>query len=111
MIYQQLVEQVRPYQLAKMRWNGTPVPTSDREWLAMDLQKLSEEVGEVVGECVKYEIDYRKVRDEIADVAICLACVASDLGVEIDEAVEDKLIVLKKRLDDLRSRYAVTNER
>ena len=103
MIYQQLVEQVRPYQLAKMRWNGTPVPTSDREWLAMDLQKLSEEVGEVVGECVKYEIDYRKVGSEIADVAICLACVASHFGVEIDIAMGEKIAILKERMEEMES--------
>ena len=100
MVYQQLVEQVRDYHRAKALATKKPIPVNDNDWLGADLRHFFEEAGELV-EVIKMNAPSYKVREEIADVAINLACIASHYGVEISPAMDEKLAVLRLRMEEM----------
>ena len=104
MVNEQLVNQVRAYQTAKLQAANKSRPFSTQEWLAFDVKKLLEEVGELVEQCLGYQatrVGSRYVKEEIADVAIALACIASNFGFEIAPAMDEKLAILRLRLEEM----------
>mgnify|MGYP001599508338 FL=1 len=100
MVYHQLVETVRAYHTAKALAANKPVPVNDNDWLGADLKHFFEEAGELV-EVIKMNSPFNKVRGEIADIAINLACIASHYEVEISPAMDEKLAILKERMEEM----------
>ena len=100
MVYHQLVETVRAYHTAKALAANKPVPVNDNDWLGADLKHFFEEAGELV-EVIKMNSPFNKVRGEIADIAINLACIASHYEVEISLAMDEKLAILKERMEKM----------
>ena len=100
MVYNQLVETVRAYHTAKALAANKPVPVNDNDWLGADLKHFFEEAGELV-EVIKMNSPFNEVRGEIADVVINLACIANYYGVEIAPAMDEKLAILKERMENM----------
>ena len=102
----QLVNQVRAYQTAKLQAANKHVPFYNVEWLAFDYKKLLEEVGEL-GELLIFSDNsntYKeRICEEIADVAIVLTCIASHYGIKISDVMDEKLAVLRLRMEEMGS--------
>lgn len=59
---------------------------------------LNEEIGEVAAELKKrwsinYDgLDKSKLKEELADVQVCLCALANQYGIDLEEAVEEKFV-------------------
>ena len=103
--YKQLTEIVHSYHTVKAKAKKKPIPVDSEEWLSSDLKHLLEEVGELI-EAINLNRPYissAREREEIADVAINLACIADYYGVDILLAMDEKLAILKERMENMGS--------
>ena len=101
--YKQLTEIAHSYHTVKAQAKKKPIPIDSGEWLSSDLKHLLEEVGELI-EAINLNRPYiSSVREEIADVAINLACIADYYGVDILLAMDEKLAILKERMENMGS--------
>ena len=85
---------IRKLQLHMASWRKRKGLTSKKEDVWYNLPILMEECGELCETLTKGRGD---TAEEIADVILITVCIAEILGIDIDNAIQKKLIKLEER--------------